>query len=109
MLTGLGHLSRKPEDMRHPLPAPQPCPGFSGHETFFRSINPLVEVSIQVIKDDLGKLMRVTTTHEDKARPRAGRSSRWPEVTAGDIGKDHVSRGSGLLYFPKSLGQKTFQ
>lgn len=51
--------------------------------------------------------MRVTTTHEDKARPRAGRSSRCAEVTAGDIGKDHVSQGSGLLYFPTILGKKT--
>jgi len=53
--------------------------------------------------------MRVAAVHEHGAWLRAGRSSCHTEVTAGDIGKDRVSQESGLLYFPKSLGQKKVQ
>lgn len=49
------------------------------------------------------------SVHEDSAWLRAGHSRLRAGVTAGDVGKDHSSRGVGLLYSPKSLGKKDFK
>lgn len=74
----------------------------------FRKANPLIEVSRRAaIRDELEKLM--TSVHEDSAWLRAGYPILQAEVTAGDVGKDHLSRGVGLLYSPKSLEEKSFQ
>lgn len=89
-------------------PSSQPCPNFSAHGMIFRRVNPLTEVSRRAaIRDDLEKLM--ASVHEDSAWLKAGHSRLQAEVTAGDNGKNHIPQEAGLLYFPKSLEEKTFQ
>lgn len=85
--------------------ASQPCPSYAACGMIFRKIDPLIEVSRRAaIREDLEKLM--PSVHEDSAWLRSGHSRFRTEVTAGDVGKDHISQGVGLFYSPKSLEKK---